>query len=119
VTDSSVKFSLAQSSYVARYKNGDAIKEYFIDPDDIIVTSYRQLDTAGKATLIALASRIEHIDDSRASSEQGDVVAMPKLLRIIFPQERRGVTIAYDDVKINEQVQCSFTLPKQAEVIFR
>ena len=44
---------------------------------------------------------------------------MPAFLRVIFPRERRAVTIAYDEVRLNEPVNCSFLLPKQVEVVDR
>jgi hypothetical protein len=44
---------------------------------------------------------------------------MPSLLRVVFPKDRRSVTIAYDDVRPNEPVECSFSLPDQVERIYR
>ena len=60
----------------------------------------------GKAELTAIASEVNA--DGQA--------AMPHLLRVIFPLEQRSITISYDDVKINGSVDCSFTLPDQAEI---
>ena len=107
--DSTYQFFVEDELYVLRYRSGEDTKEYRIDGDAFVVTSYRMLDDRGGARLNAFASRIE--DD--------DSVAMPMLLRVIFPKERRSVTIAYDDVHFNKAIACAFTLPKQAEVIQR
>ena len=107
--DSMEHFSVENDLYVIKYRTREGMKEYRIDGDTFVVISFRVLDAEGKALLTALASRLE---------DEGNI-AVPKLLRVIFPQERRSITIAYDDLQINEPVQCSFTIPKQAEVIYR
>lgn len=107
--DSLERFYVENDLYVLRYRTSDGMKEYRVDGENFIITSYRILDLDGKAILIAMASRFE----------DNEIVAMPMLIRVVFPSERRSVTIAYDELRINEPVQCSFTLPKQAEVIYR
>ena len=67
------------------------------------------LDIEGKPAVTAYALQ----------PDEGDQVAMPRLLRLIFPQEHRSVTISYNDVKLNEPVVCAFIPPKHAEVIRR
>jgi outer membrane lipoprotein-sorting protein len=105
--DSLLNFSVQNDLYVLRYRTEDGVKEYRVDGDAFIVTSYRLLDSTGKAKVIAIASRLDHVSDT----------PMPKLLRIILPNERRSVTIAYGDININNEVHCSFTPPQQAEHI--
>jgi len=107
--DSLLRFSVENELYVIKQPTANGIKEYRIDGNYFVVTSYRELDIDGKATLTALASDVDDDDD----------IAMPHLLRVIFPKERSSVTIAYDDVRINEPVVCSFTPPRQAEFIYR
>ena len=107
--DSLDRFNVDEDLYVIRYRSEGGIKEYRVDGDAFVVTSYRVLDTASRAILTSFASRLE----------EAKTVVMPRLLRVVFPKERRSVTIAYDDIEINGPVECSFTLPKQAEVIFR
>ena len=107
--DSLMKFYVDEGMYVARYKDGDGEKEYRIDGSDFIINSYRVLDAAGKVTLNASATRHNTVQQ----------IAMPTLLRVIFPIERRSVTIAYDNIRLNEPVGCFFALPDQVERIYR
>lgn len=104
--DTLERFSVEEGIYVALYRNGGRRKEYRIDGDTFVVTSYRELDEEGRAEITAFASDVEMAGGT----------AMPRLLRVIFPIERRSITIAYDDVKVNESVDCTFELPEQAEV---
>ena len=105
-TDSLDRFSVIDDQYVLRFRSTGGIQEYRIDPDRFAVTSYRLLNDEGKPTIIAVASRF---DDDRE-------IVMPGLVRVILPAERRSVTIAYSEIKTNVPVQCSFTIPQQAEV---
>jgi outer membrane lipoprotein-sorting protein len=109
--DSLERFYVYDDQYVIKYHTQDGSKEYHIDGDTFIITSYRVYDNSGNISLAADATRIESGDDMP--------IAMPMLLRVIFPQEHRSVTIAYDGVQLNEPVGCSFTLPRKAEVIYR
>lgn len=94
-------------SYHFRYRAGGEIREYDVDGESFIVTGYRVFDKDGKEVLSAESSRIR----------MSDSIPLPKLLRVVFPEEKRSVTIAYDDITINRPTECAFTLPRQAEVI--
>lgn len=107
--DSLARFSIVDDRYVMLYTNGPLAKEYRIDADAFVVTGYSVADSGGKPMLTATSDRI---DDSPP-------VAVPKFLRVIFPRERRSITIAYADIEVNKPVECSLTLPAQAEVIQR
>ncbi len=107
--DSLEHFSVIDDLYVLRYRTSKGMIEYRIDPDQYLVASFRSLDAQGKPDIVALSSRF---DDE-------PVVAMPRLLRVIMPQERRSITIAYDDIHINVPAHCTFTIPKQAEIHYR
>lgn len=107
-SDSLERFSVNDEGfYVLIYHTADGKKEYRIDGDAFIVTSYRVFDREGKAVVNASAGNVD----------EGDAIPVPRFLRIIFPREHRSVTIAYDDVAVNEAVECSFSIPKQAEII--
>jgi outer membrane lipoprotein-sorting protein len=107
--DSLRHFSVMDDLYVIRYQTGEGEKEFRIDPETFVVSGYRLLDDKGIPKLIATASKFDE--------EQG--VITPRLLRVIVPGERRSVTIVYSNIKLNEPVQCSFALPRRAEVIYR
>ena len=107
--DSLAGFSVDRDLYVLLYRNADGTKEYRIDGDDFLVMGYRMLDTQGTATLLGFISR---------TTETGDVT-MPSLLRIVFPNEHRSITISYDDIRLNGPVDCSFVLPKNVERVDR
>ncbi len=101
-TDTLTKFYVDDGLYVVVYRNADITKEYRIDGNEFIITSYRVLDAEGRSILNAFSSDIE---------ESGSM-SMPRLVRIIFPKDRRSVTISYDDVELNVPVQCSVVIPK-------
>lgn len=108
-SDSLEKFYIKDNVYIVLYKNDHEKKEYRIDADDFIINNYRVIDSTGKTTMNASATRpttAEHI-------------TMPSLLRVVFPMDHRSVTIAYDDIRPNEPVECSFSLPDQVERIYR
>ena len=102
-------FTVENNLYIIRYHFGKVKKEYRIDGDAFIVTDYRITDENGETVITAHASEIEDFED----------IPSPKFLRIIFQKERRSVTVAYDDLLFNENVTCSFNVPKQAEIIDR
>jgi hypothetical protein len=103
--DTLERFGTEGGLYMMRYRTATGAREYRVDGDTFIVASYRVLDRSGKPVLVALASEPE---------EQ-----MPRMLRVVFPVERRSITVAYDDLQLNTPVVCSFSVPEQAEVIER
>ncbi|MBI4548677.1 MAG: DUF4292 domain-containing protein [Ignavibacteriae bacterium] len=107
--DSVVRYSIESDYYLVKYRTPDGAKEIYIDGNEFVVTGYREFNNDGEVTLTAIADQLDNEED----------VTIPRLLRVIFPTERRSVTIAYDDVEINVPVQCSFNLPPKAEVIHR
>ena len=107
--DTLARFAVEEGLYVVVYRNGARRKEYRIDGDAFVVTSYRLLDENGKSELTAIATDVE---------TEG-TTTMPHLIRVIFPLEQRSITISYDDVKVNDRVDCSFTLPEQAQIFRR
>jgi outer membrane lipoprotein-sorting protein len=108
-SDSLERFYIKDDMYIVLYKNDHEKKEYRIDADDFIINSYRVIDSTGKTIMSASATR-------PAITES---ITMPSLLRVIFPKERRSITVAYDDIRPNEPVECSFSLPDQVERIYR
>lgn len=107
--DSLIRFGVEQGEYVIRYQSGAEQKEYHIDGDTFVVTKYRLLDATGNPRIVAMASEVE----------DSEVAPMPMILRVVFPAERRSITIAYDDIHVNGSVNCFYMLPKQADIIYR
>jgi outer membrane lipoprotein-sorting protein len=107
--DSLESFRAGDGGYIFVYRSGDLKREYRVDGQEYFVTSYRVLDAAGRPTLTAIASEPD---------ETGPMV-IPRLLRVIFPGERRSITVAYSGMEINVPVSCSFTLPKSADIFYR
>ena len=105
-SDSLMRFDAKEDQYILTFHKNRSTVEYYVDNDAFVVTTYRVLDLQGNAVLTAFTSRIETTCN----------VAMPTLLRVIFPKERRSVTIAYSDVQINKPVKCSFAPPPQAHI---
>jgi outer membrane lipoprotein-sorting protein len=107
--DSLAAFSSDNGRYALRYTSGEGAKEYAIDGEAFVVRGYTVADTSGAPTLTAVADRV---DDSPPAP-------VPKFLRVIFPRERRSITIAYSGIELNEPVDCSLTLPDHVEIINR
>ena len=107
--DTLESFSVEDDLYVLRYKTAEGTREYRVDGDSYIVTSYRLIDAGGKAVMIAQASKFDEIDE----------MTVPTLLRVILPKERRSITIAYGDLRINDSVRCAFSPPGKANIIRR
>ena len=95
--------------YILAFRTADGRKEYRIDGDAFIVASYRVFDRGGHLVISASAGEVD----------EDEGIPVPRILRVIFPAERRSVTIAYDDIAVNEPVACAFTIPKHAEIIQR
>jgi len=102
-------FATDDGEYVLSYRRDGGRAEYRIDGDDFFVREFRMTDAQGRATLEANASEPE---------EDGGVVT-PRLLRVVFPLERRSISVAYSDVGVNGEVSCAFTVPKSARVVER
>ena len=109
MNDSLREFSVNEGLYVIRYQSGNDVKEYRVDPNLFVVTSYRLLDSLDHPRIVTLASRFS--DDTS--------IPLPALVRVIFPRERRSLTISYDDISLIDSVRCEFTPPQQSEVIYR
>ena len=107
--DSLIIATSRENEYILQYHTAEGEKQYIIDGDSFVVTSYRVLDSGGNEVLTASSSRIRVNDN----------IPVPKLVRVTFPQEKRSMTIAYDDITLNQPTSCSFPIPKQAEVIER
>lgn len=105
--DTLSRFFVDKDLYVLVYRSEQVAKEYRVDGDGFLVSGYREFDAEGNPSLIAFTTR----------TTETSSITMPSLLRIVFPKERRSITIAYDDIQVNEPVNCSFTLPKHVEVL--
>jgi hypothetical protein len=107
--DSLSRFTVSDGLYIAVFRDAGRQKEYRIDGDAFFIASYRILSDEGKPLMVATASR---------PVDAGEI-EMPRLVRVVFPGERRSVTIAYDNIVLNAPVDCAFSLPERVEVIHR
>lgn len=107
--DSLLLSSSSENEYILHYHTPEGEKDYTVNGDAFIVTEYRLIDTGGNEILAAASSRIR----------VNDGVPVPRMVRVTFPQEKRSITIVYDDITLNQPTACSFNIPKQAEVIER
>ncbi len=107
--DSLESFSTGDGGYILTYRSGELKREYRVDGDEYYVKSYRVLDNSGRSTLTAIASE----------PDETNSLVIPRLFRVVFPVERRSITVAYSDMEINAPVSCSFTVPKSADIFYR
>jgi hypothetical protein len=107
LSDTLTRFGVENNDYVVLYRGPEGTKEYRVDGDAFVVTSYRLSDIAGKEIVRATASEIE----------PGEANAMPRFVRIVFPADRRSITVTYDDVVVNDTVNCAYELPDQARIV--
>ena len=98
-------FSMQDGQYLLQFHEGRTRKEYRIDAGSFIINSYRMLDDEGKVTMVATATKPKSVGE----------IEMPRLLRVVFPAERRSITIAYDNIELNGKVDCSFVLPDNVD----
>ncbi|HLF14362.1 MAG TPA: DUF4292 domain-containing protein [Bacteroidota bacterium] len=102
-------FAADGESYVFTYRAGESRTEYRVDAQDYFVRSYRVLDASGRPTLTAMASEPEETEGT----------VTPRLLRVVFPAERRSISIAYSGMEINREAACFFSIPKSADIFYR
>jgi hypothetical protein len=87
--------------YVLKATSNAGSGEFWIDAEAAVITKAAEFDALGKPTRLGSAARIGSIDG----------VAMPHLIRIILPQRRQSVTIAYRTIRINRPQKFHFSFP--------
>ncbi len=102
-------FSTDGESYVLTYRSGKSRTEYRVDGQDYFIRSYRVIDEDGRPTLTAIATEPEETEGA----------VTPRLLRVVFPVERKSISVAYSDLEVNQPVSCHFSIPKSADVFQR
>lgn len=106
--DTMQQFVTGNDAYKIYFRSVTGSKEYIIDGETFIIKEYSaKEDSAG---ILMTASASDFTDDT---------LPLPQFLRVVFPREKRSVTITYTDVLVNEPVSCAFEIPKQAEIIYR
>jgi len=81
--------------------NGYSRKEIWVDAETFVTTQYAEYDDEDHVRLIGQSSRIEAVDG----------VSMPHLIRVIMPQRRHSVTLAYSTLRINRPTRTMFSIP--------
>ena len=94
-------FEIRENMFLLKEYNSPSVKEVLIDNKSNNPLQYSELDKNGKPKLDAQAKRYDDVDG----------VSMPYWIRIILSKEHKGVTIAFDEIRLNKQVDCSFIIP--------
>jgi outer membrane lipoprotein-sorting protein len=105
---SSIDFSKAnleirENQFSLKEYNSPSVKEVLIDNINNNPLQYSELDHNGKLKLDVQAKRYDDVDG----------VSLPYWIRVILAKDHKGVTIAYDEIKLNKQVDCSFDVPDE------
>jgi outer membrane lipoprotein-sorting protein len=98
---SKANFETYENKFSLKEYNLPSIKEVSIDKKSNNPFQYSELDKDGKLKLDAQAKRYDDVDG----------ISMPYWIRVILAKEHKGVTIAYDEINLNKQVDCSFDVP--------
>jgi outer membrane lipoprotein-sorting protein len=107
-SDTIRQFTTGNDAYNVLFRSSTRSKQYSIDGETYIIKEYSISDNSTGILMTASAS--DFTDDTPS---------LPQFLRIVFPAERRSITITYDDIRVNVPVSCVFEVPKQAEIIYR
>lgn len=107
--DSLIRFYPREDEFVLAYREEKLLKEVHIDGESFCVSSYREVSADGSSPFAAFASRFT----------DEEPLTMPTILRMVFPIERRSVSIAYDDVELNGESSCQFSIPDDARIVRR
>lgn len=84
--------------------------EYWIDPDEVMVTTFRRTDADGRIIVNAEAARIARQDD----------VSAPRQITISFPSENRRLSVAYSSLDLNvPDPPFDFSIPASAHITTR
>lgn len=82
-------------------------KRLLVDGETFITTGITEFGADGRPIVIGTALRIEPVDGT----------SMPHLVRIIFPKQRRSLTMAYSTVRINGEFQKKFSFPDEPDAV--
>ena len=102
-------FTAGDGFYLLHICTDDGVREYRVTGEIFTVSDYRFINRDGEVAVKAELSRYEETD--------GCIV--PRFLRVIFPKEQKSISVAYDEIEINKDADCRFSLPKNAGVMTR
>ncbi|MDP2209777.1 MAG: DUF4292 domain-containing protein [Bacteroidota bacterium] len=83
--------------YLIRNNHESTSKEIWIDKKNLNVTKLLNIGKDRKIDLEATAKSYEKVSG----------IEVPNWVRIIFPKQKRSLTIAYDNIKVNQPVKVS------------
>lgn len=107
--DSITSTTIAENQYYVLQANGNASrKELWVDGSAFLTTRFTEYDREDRLMVVGQAGRIETVDS----------MTMPHLIRLILPQQRQSVTVAYSTVRINHTQEKTFSIPVGVEELF-
>lgn len=102
---SSASLNFNGENYLLENNTKAERKEMILDGANNNFLKLTQRDQYGKV----------NIEVSARSYENVNGVNLPYWTRIIFPKQQRSLTIAYDDIKINDTVNFNLSLPRELQ----
>ncbi len=105
-----IDYRVQDEQFLLTYRCGVNTCTYTVDPRYLLVTRYEVRDEHGD--LLVEASASSFVD------EQG--ISWARRVRIVFPQERRRLSIAYNALRLNpHETHFRFTIPDNARRVVR
>jgi hypothetical protein len=84
--------------------------DYWVDPDDLLVTKLRRTDSAGEVVAEASAGDVRDYEG----------IAVPRRIRLAFPKEARTISVYYTALSVNgDRPSFEYSIPAGARSITR
>jgi len=92
------------------FRCGQEQCEYWVDPEDLVVTKLRRTNGAGDITVEAEAGDVREFDG----------IALPRQIHLSFPKTSRNIAVYYTSLSVNkDRPSFEYSIPAGARTITR
>jgi len=104
-----VTLSTTQDEITLSLVHNNSTEKFWFNNNEQAIVRFEKFNSANEILLKKTMKRFSSIKEKR----------FPNWIRTYFPQEHRTITISYNSLELNNTVQCSFTVPRNTEIIRR